>query len=103
MGAANRFCRVGLDVLQFQMGSRNGECVCMGKRIYVGNLPWSVDSQQLNDIFAEFGEVKMAEVMSDRETGRSRGFGFVEMAAEDSMNAAIDALNEKEMGGRPLV
>lgn len=75
----------------------------MGKRIYVGNLPWSIDSQQLNDMFAEFGEVRMAEVMSDRETGRSRGFGFVEMDGDDSMNAAIDALNEKEMGGRPLV
>ncbi|MGC4007019.1 MAG: RNA-binding protein [Pirellulales bacterium] len=75
----------------------------MGKRIYVGNLPWSITSQQLEEIFGEFGGVRMAEVMSDRETGRSRGFGFVEMDNDESMNNAIDAMNNKDMGGRPLV
>jgi RNA recognition motif-containing protein len=75
----------------------------MGKRIYVGNLPWSINSDQLRDMFSEFGGVKMAEVMVDRETNRSRGFGFVEMDSEDAMNQAIDTLNNKDMNGRPLV
>jgi hypothetical protein len=75
----------------------------MGKRIYVGNLPWSMGNPEMEQLFSEFGTVKMAEVMQDRETGRSRGFGFVEMDSDESMHAAINGLNEKEVGGRPLV
>ncbi len=74
----------------------------MSKKIYVGNLPWSTTSTELEQMFAEHGTVQSAEVISDRETGRSRGFGFVEMESEEGMNAAIQALNGQDMGGRPL-
>lgn len=74
----------------------------MGKKIYVGNLPWSTTSADLEQMFAEHGAVRSAEVISDRETGRSRGFGFVEMESEEGMNAAINALNGQDMAGRPL-
>ena len=74
----------------------------MGRRIYVGNLPWSTTSSELQNMFAEHGGVKNAEVISDRETGRSRGFGFVEMESDEGTQAAIAALNGKDMGGRAL-
>jgi RNA recognition motif-containing protein len=74
----------------------------MGKKIYVGNLPWSTTSAELEQMFAEHGAVRSAEVISDRETGRSRGFGFVEMETEEGMNQAVQALNGRDMGGRPL-
>lgn len=75
----------------------------MGKRLYVGNLPWSTSSSDLQAMFEQFGTVRSAEVIMDRVTGRSRGFGFVEMEGDDAMNAAIEALNGKEMNGRPMV
>jgi RNA recognition motif-containing protein len=74
----------------------------MSKKIYVGNLPWSTTSAELEAMFSEHGTVRAAEVISDRETGRSRGFGFVEMETDDGMNKAIQALNGQDMGGRPL-
>lgn len=74
----------------------------MGKKLYVGNLPWSTTSADLEQMFAAHGTVNNAEVISDRETGRSRGFGFVEMESDEGMNAAIQALNGADMGGRPL-
>jgi len=74
----------------------------MGKRIYVGNLPWSTTNADLEAMFAAHGAVRAAEVIQDRETGRSRGFGFVEMEDEQGMNAAINALNGADIGGRPL-
>jgi len=74
----------------------------MARKIYVGNLPWSTTSADLEAIFAEHGAVQSAEVISDRETGRSRGFGFVEMESDEGMQAAISALNGHEMNGRPL-
>ncbi|HEV2970244.1 MAG TPA: RNA-binding protein [Pirellulales bacterium] len=74
----------------------------MSKKIYVGNLPWSTTSADLEQMFAPHGTVSSAEVISDRETGRSRGFGFVEMETEEGMNAAVQALNGFDMGGRPL-
>jgi RNA recognition motif-containing protein len=74
----------------------------MGRRIYVGNLPWSTTSEELTDMFGEYGGVVNAEVLSDRETGRSRGFGFVEMENDEAMQAAIAGLNGKDMGGRAL-
>ncbi|SBV91014.1 Ss-DNA binding protein 12RNP2 [uncultured delta proteobacterium] len=69
--------------------------------MYVGNLPFSADSSSLQALFAPFGEVISARVMSDRETGRSRGFGFVEMESSDA-KAAIASLNGKDHGGRAL-
>ncbi|MCC6284913.1 MAG: RNA-binding protein [Phycisphaerales bacterium] len=71
-------------------------------RIYVGNLPFSVSDDELNQLFSQYGAVVSARVITDRETGRSRGFGFVEMGDAEG-NAAITALNGQEMGGRGLV
>ena len=69
--------------------------------IYVGNLPWSIDDQQLEDLFKEYGEVSSARVITDRFSNRSRGFGFVEM--ESGAEEAIQALNDLEVEGRKLV
>ena len=74
----------------------------MSRKIYVGNLPWSTTSADLEAMFSEHGAVSSAEVISDRETGRSRGFGFVEMESDEGMQAAVNALNGHEMNGRPL-
>ena len=74
----------------------------MSRKIYVGNLPWSTTSQDLEAMFAPHGAVRSAEVISDRETGRSRGFGFVEMETDEGLQAAISALNGHEVNGRPL-
>lgn len=74
----------------------------MGKKLYVGNLSYSVTSATLEQLFSEFGQVRSAEVIQDRDTGRSKGFGFVEMADDNAANEAIRALNEKEHDGRPL-
>ena len=75
----------------------------MAKKIYVGNLPWAYSSADLETLFKEFGDVSSAEVIMDRDTGRSRGFGFVQMASDAGSDAAIAALNGKDVGGRPLV
>ena len=75
----------------------------MAKRIYVGNLPWSYASSDLEALFKQYGDVAAAEVIMDRETGRSRGFGFVQMANEADMEPAINGLNGHDCGGRPLV
>lgn len=74
----------------------------MAKKLYCGNLPFGVSSTDLEALFAEFGAVDSAQVITDRDSGRSKGFGFVEMANDDEAQAAIDALNEKDHGGRPL-
>jgi RNA recognition motif-containing protein len=74
----------------------------MARRIYVGGLPYSVDSSELEQIFSEHGQVSSARVIMDRETGRSKGFGFVEMGDEAQAQAAISALNGAEHGGRTL-
>jgi RNA recognition motif-containing protein len=74
----------------------------MARKIYVGNLPWSTTSADLEAMFAPHGAVRSAEVISDRETGRSRGFGFVEMETDEGLQAAISALNGQEINGRPL-
>ncbi len=71
--------------------------------LYVGNLPYSMNDQELNDLFSEIGDVQSARVMSDRETGRSRGFGFVEMADDDAGHQAIEKLNGNDIDGRALV
>lgn len=70
--------------------------------IYVGNLSYQIDEQELGDLFANYGEVLSARVITDRETGRPRGFGFVEMANAEEGKKAIEALNGQENGGRQL-
>ena len=74
----------------------------MGKKLYVGNLSYSVTSEVLEQMFLEFGTVVSAQVIQDRETGRSKGFGFVEMQSDDAAQRAISGMHEKEHDGRPL-
>ncbi len=70
--------------------------------IYVGNLSYSLSESELRDAFAAFGEVSSVKVLMDRETGRSRGFGFVEMPNQNEAETAVAEVNGKEVGGRPL-
>lgn len=74
----------------------------MSTNLYVGNLPFGTSADQLEALFAEHGVVLRAQVISDRETGRSRGFGFVEMETDEGAQAAISALNDHEYDGRRL-
>ena len=74
----------------------------MGKKIYVGNLAYGVTDGTLEQMFAAHGSVQSAQVIMDRETGRSKGFGFVEMGSDQEAQAAIAALNGKEVDGRSL-
>ncbi len=71
--------------------------------IFVAKIKFSVDEQQLLELFEEYGEVSSAKIVTDRDTGRSKGFGFVEMPNDDEANAAIQALNEMDYEGMPLV
>ncbi len=73
----------------------------MRVKLFVGNLPWSVSDLQLQNLFSEHGDVQSARVITDRETGRSRGFGFVEMEVND-VSGVISAMNGREVEGRPL-
>jgi cold-inducible RNA-binding protein len=74
----------------------------MGKKLYVGNLSYEVDNSALEQMFAAHGTIASAQVIMDRDTGRSKGFGFVEMTTDAEAQAAIAALNGKESGGRAL-
>ncbi len=74
----------------------------MGSKIYVGGLPYSTTEQQLSDLFAAYGAVTSSRIISDKFTGQSRGFGFVEMSSDAEVQAAITALNGTELGGRTL-
>ena len=74
----------------------------MSKKLYVGNLGYGVTSAGLEELFTPFGEVRSAQVIQDRETGRSKGFGFVEMTNDNAALEAIQSLNEKEFDGRRL-
>ncbi len=74
----------------------------MGKKLYVGNLPDSATEQDLSVKFAAFGIVKSVKLITDRDTGRSRGFGFIEMMSEAEAQAAIDSLNGADYDGRPM-
>lgn len=74
----------------------------MGKKLYVGNLSYEMTSSALEALFAPHGTVESAEVIQDRSTGRSKGFGFVEMSSDQEAQAAISALNGKDNGGRAL-
>ncbi len=74
----------------------------MAKRIYVGNLPFSATEDQVRELFGAFGEVTSVTLIFDRETGRPRGFGFVEMSGDDDADTAISALDGNSMDGRAL-
>jgi hypothetical protein len=75
----------------------------MGNKLYVGNLPYSVRDGDLEQAFGAFGAVTSAKVMMERDTGRSKGFGFVEMGSDAEAQAAINAMNGQQFGGRGLV
>jgi hypothetical protein len=75
----------------------------MGNKLYVGNLPYSVRDSDLEQAFSEFGAVTSAKVMMDRETGRSKGFGFVEMGSDAEAQAAVNGMNGQSLGGRSVV
>jgi RNA recognition motif-containing protein len=77
--------------------------VLVSIKLFVGSLPWSVNDDKLRSAFEEHGNVVSAKVVMDRTTGRSRGFGFVEMESTDEANKAIKALNDSELGGRNIV
>ncbi len=74
----------------------------MGKKLYVGGLPYSTTQDELKDAFSQAGSVDSASIITDRMTGRSKGFGFVEMTNEDDVQKAIDMWNGKDFGGRNL-
>ena len=74
----------------------------MGAKIYVGGLPYSTTEQQLSDVFAAHGSVASARIITDKFTGQSRGFGFVEMSSDAEAQAAVAALNGTQLGGRTL-
>lgn len=73
------------------------------RKLFVGSLPWAVDDDKLREIFSQAGNVVSASVLKDRETGRSRGFGFVEMSTDEEANAAVSNLNGSDMEGRKIV
>ena len=75
----------------------------MGNKLYVGNLPYSVRDSDLEQAFSAFGQVVSARVMMERDTGRSKGFGFVEMGSQDEATAAIEGMNGQALGGRNVV
>ena len=74
----------------------------MGKKLYVGNLPYSVTDSSLNQLFSQAGSVASAQVIIDRQSGRSKGFGFVEMSSDQEAASAIEKFNGKDFEGRPL-
>lgn len=74
----------------------------MGKKIYVGNLPFSATSESLTEVFSRFGEVGSSKIITDRDTGRSKGFGFVEMNDSAEADSAIAQLHGSDLGGRSL-
>ncbi len=74
----------------------------MSKKVYVGNLPWSVTKEKLEELFSSFGDIEEAVVISDKFSGRSKGFGFVTYANDADAEKAISEMNEKEVEGRKL-
>ncbi len=75
----------------------------MSTKLFVGSLPWSIDDETLRETFEEHGNVVSAKIVKDRETGRSRGFGFVEMESSSEASTAIKALNDSQLKGRNIV
>ncbi len=74
----------------------------MGKKLYAGNLPYTITEEELNTFFAQAGAVESVRIIIDRDTGRSKGFGFVEMATDEEAKKAIETLNGQDVGGRPI-
>lgn len=74
----------------------------MANKLFVGSLSWGVNDDMLSEFFAQAGTVQSAKVITDRDTGRSKGFGFVEMSTDDEAKAAVDQLNGKELDGRAI-
>ena len=74
----------------------------MSNKLYVGNISWGMEESNLSEAFGNFGEVKSVKIIKDRDTGRSKGFGFVEMATSDEAETVISNFDGKEMDGRPL-
>ncbi len=74
----------------------------MGKKLYVGNLPFSIDDQQLQEAFSSYGQVLSAKVIMDRDSGRSKGFGFVEMSTDEEAQNALGSMNGTQLGGRDI-
>lgn len=74
----------------------------MGKKIYVGNLPFTATNESLSEVFSRFGDVSSSKIIMDRDTGRSKGFGFVEMNDGEAADSAIAQLNGSDLGGRSL-
>ena len=74
----------------------------MGKKIYVGNLPFSATNESLSEMFSSYGQVDSSKIVTDRDTGRSKGFGFVEMSDSAAADSAIEKLNGSDLGGRSL-
>ena len=74
----------------------------MGRKLYVGNLPYETNEQDLQELFAQAGSVETVTIMRDRDTGRARGFAFVEMSSDDDAQNAITKLNDQQFGGRRL-
>lgn len=72
------------------------------KKLFVGSLPWSVNDDQLKEIFSQAGNVVSAQVVKDRDTGRSKGFGFVEMSTDEEAAAAVEKLNNSDVDGRNI-
>jgi RNA recognition motif-containing protein len=92
-----------LSILLSQDNITSREEVVVSTKLYVGSLPYSTTEQQLSELFSQYGSVQSAKVITDRYTGQSRGFGFVEMATGEEAQKAIAALHGSEMGGRTLV
>ena len=97
----NRFAEAN-PIRSFFFNPTGERYICMSTKLYVGNLAFGTTSEQLQEIFAQAGTVQSASVVEDRETGRSRGFAFVEMSTNAEAAAAIDQFNGKEVGGRAL-
>lgn len=74
----------------------------MGKKLYVGNLPFSIDDEQLHQAFSSYGQVLSAKVIIDRDSGRSKGFGFVELSSDNEAQNALNSLNGSQLGGRDI-
>jgi len=74
----------------------------MATKLFVGNLPWSTTEQELEELFAQYGQVEEVHLPTDRDTGRPRGFGFVTFVEADAAHAAVEALHDQEFNGRPL-
>lgn len=95
--------RNSIDVLlSFANGPKAFTGGKMGKKLYVGNLSYSMDDQSLTNLFSTYGNVESARVITDRETGRSKGFAFVEMSADSEAQSAIEKLNGTEQSGRAI-